>query len=474
MSERRHGDAAEQLARSFKRAMAAVRRLRGRETHRPGELTDAQYSLLFCLRDQDADVRPRPGRCRRPQPRQRDRDARGARGRRPGRAPSAPSATGASCSPRSPSAGAGWSRSGARASSRAGAPHWRSSARRSWWQAATVLDRLRAVRRDRDEKAGAAHRGALGAGPETARRGAGCLARVADRRTGASASSVASANVTVAGSRIGLRKATATVNASGQPRSERGQAAGLRPHPVGDRRREAEQPRRQGVDVDRVQVARDRAVAAAEVAGQLQVAVGTFRTRGARRRRGGRVAAAAGEVGASVSSHTSSSPTRASVRSVNLPPARVGLQRRRPHAQRQPLAGPDRPVLGDLVGDVHRARSPGTGKRRIGHQRQVKREGQHVRIGGGQLVPSVEAAHSVIRGQPAAVDRHVVQAPGRRRGRRRRRPPTNGSLEAPGTIRQRRPARTAGPSPGTQLRRRSLTPLKLPAGSARTPARPGR
>jgi DNA-binding MarR family transcriptional regulator len=32
--------------------MAAVRRLRGRETHRPGELTDAQYGLLFCLRDQ--------------------------------------------------------------------------------------------------------------------------------------------------------------------------------------------------------------------------------------------------------------------------------------------------------------------------------------------------------------------------------------------------------------------------------------
>jgi len=51
VGEREQGDAAEQVARSFKRAMAAVRRLRGRETHRPGELTDAQYSLLFCLRD---------------------------------------------------------------------------------------------------------------------------------------------------------------------------------------------------------------------------------------------------------------------------------------------------------------------------------------------------------------------------------------------------------------------------------------
>ena len=51
VGERDEGDAAQQVARSFKRAMAAVRRLRGRETNRPGELTDAQYSLLFCLRD---------------------------------------------------------------------------------------------------------------------------------------------------------------------------------------------------------------------------------------------------------------------------------------------------------------------------------------------------------------------------------------------------------------------------------------
>ncbi len=42
-----------QLGRSFKRAMAAVRRLRGRETRRPGELSDAQYGLLFGLRDHD-------------------------------------------------------------------------------------------------------------------------------------------------------------------------------------------------------------------------------------------------------------------------------------------------------------------------------------------------------------------------------------------------------------------------------------
>jgi DNA-binding MarR family transcriptional regulator len=46
--------AAERVARSFKGSMAAVRRLRGRESHRPGELSDAQYSLLFGLRESDA------------------------------------------------------------------------------------------------------------------------------------------------------------------------------------------------------------------------------------------------------------------------------------------------------------------------------------------------------------------------------------------------------------------------------------
>jgi DNA-binding MarR family transcriptional regulator len=43
--------ALEQLGRSFKSATAAVRRLRGRETHHPGELSYAQYSLLFGLGD---------------------------------------------------------------------------------------------------------------------------------------------------------------------------------------------------------------------------------------------------------------------------------------------------------------------------------------------------------------------------------------------------------------------------------------
>jgi DNA-binding MarR family transcriptional regulator len=44
-------EAPEELARAFKGAVAALRRLRGRETQRPGELTFAQYGLLFGLWD---------------------------------------------------------------------------------------------------------------------------------------------------------------------------------------------------------------------------------------------------------------------------------------------------------------------------------------------------------------------------------------------------------------------------------------
>lgn len=38
-----------QLGLAFKRAMVAMRRLRGRETHRPGHISYAQYGLLFGL-----------------------------------------------------------------------------------------------------------------------------------------------------------------------------------------------------------------------------------------------------------------------------------------------------------------------------------------------------------------------------------------------------------------------------------------
>jgi DNA-binding MarR family transcriptional regulator len=44
-------EALEAFGRAFKATMAAVRRLRGRETHHPEELSYAQYSLLFGLAD---------------------------------------------------------------------------------------------------------------------------------------------------------------------------------------------------------------------------------------------------------------------------------------------------------------------------------------------------------------------------------------------------------------------------------------
>lgn len=51
---RARADAADQLGRSFKAALAAVRRLRGRETHRPDRLSHAQYGLLFGLAEAEA------------------------------------------------------------------------------------------------------------------------------------------------------------------------------------------------------------------------------------------------------------------------------------------------------------------------------------------------------------------------------------------------------------------------------------
>ncbi len=50
-------DPPEQFGSSFRAATAALRRLRGRETHRPGALSHAQYSLLFGLA-MDSGARP--------------------------------------------------------------------------------------------------------------------------------------------------------------------------------------------------------------------------------------------------------------------------------------------------------------------------------------------------------------------------------------------------------------------------------
>ena len=44
-------EALQAFGRAFKAANAALRRMRGRETHHPGELSYAQYGLLFALCD---------------------------------------------------------------------------------------------------------------------------------------------------------------------------------------------------------------------------------------------------------------------------------------------------------------------------------------------------------------------------------------------------------------------------------------
>jgi DNA-binding MarR family transcriptional regulator len=51
LKTRSRAEVMEDVGRAFKGAMAAVRRMRGRETHRPGELSYAQYGLLFALSD---------------------------------------------------------------------------------------------------------------------------------------------------------------------------------------------------------------------------------------------------------------------------------------------------------------------------------------------------------------------------------------------------------------------------------------
>ncbi len=54
----RRTEALEELGRAFKGVSAAIRRLRGRETHHPEELSYAQYGMLFVL----ADGAPKPTR----------------------------------------------------------------------------------------------------------------------------------------------------------------------------------------------------------------------------------------------------------------------------------------------------------------------------------------------------------------------------------------------------------------------------
>ena len=88
--------------------------------------------------------------------------------------------------------------------------------------------------------------------------------------------------------------------------------------------------------------------------------------------------------------------------------ARMVLERRRPHLDVELVADADRPVLGDPVGDVH---EPDRSKReaRVGHQRQLERKREDVRVRRRHGVAKAEPAHAVVRRHPGAVDPDVGQ-----------------------------------------------------------------
>ena len=80
------GEPLTQVGESFKAAMGAVRRLRGRETQHAGKLSYAQYGLLFGLAAEPQLLGQPARRGRRSRSGDGDRDARSPRGRRAGRA----------------------------------------------------------------------------------------------------------------------------------------------------------------------------------------------------------------------------------------------------------------------------------------------------------------------------------------------------------------------------------------------------
>jgi hypothetical protein len=84
------------------------------------------------------------------------------------------------------------------------------------------------------------------------------------------------------------------------------------------------------------------------------------------------------------------------------------LDRRRPHANRQLLGEPHRSMLGDAVGEVHQS-DRRERKAAVGHQRQMQREREHVRVGRRQRVAQREPAYPVIGGKPVEIDADLVQ-----------------------------------------------------------------
>jgi len=84
------------------------------------------------------------------------------------------------------------------------------------------------------------------------------------------------------------------------------------------------------------------------------------------------------------------------------------LERLGPHLQVELLVDQKRTALDDPVGRVD---EPECREReaRVGHQRQLKREREDVRIGGRQLIAQGKPAHPVVSREPVAFDLDALE-----------------------------------------------------------------
>jgi hypothetical protein len=86
----------------------------------------------------------------------------------------------------------------------------------------------------------------------------------------------------------------------------------------------------------------------------------------------------------------------------------VLCKRRGADTEIQRLAHRDRPVLGDLVGDVDQA-DRAEGEARICHQREVQRKREQVRSASRQCLARREAAHLGVVGQARGTDARIAK-----------------------------------------------------------------
>src|SRR5215203_6744687 len=186
----------------------------------------------------------------------------------------------------------------------------------------------------------------------------------------------------------------------GQAVLERGEAARLEPHAVGDRALQPEGLGPEAADVDRVAVAGDGGVAAADAAVDLppralgQAVAGAAALRGA-------ALAGAPQIGADVAPCELAAGVRLGDE-VELRPALGLLEAFGADREVQRLADAQRPVLRYPVADVDEP-DDGHGEPAVGHQLERVRECEDVRVGRRQLVAQAEAAHPVVGGDVVAV-----------------------------------------------------------------------